>query len=94
MDKKIHNLKSLEFMGDAQFLVEELQRLDKESPNIDLSKAVKALNNIIFYAVSLESDIYFSDKSVSSYREQKNQAIQEASRLRTELKKYKECQVL
>lgn len=94
MDKKIQNLKSLEFMGDAQLLIGKLQEIKKSNPQLDLDDAIRALNNIIFYTVSVESDIYYANMSLSSYREQKNKALEKLGAVEDELKSHKQCQVL
>lgn len=91
MNKKIDNLKELQYYGDFNLVADVIIKLKKKHPdNTTLIEAVDAMTQIGFFVQNLISDRYFYNESMNQYRADKIRAIErarKADKLVEELKK-------
>lgn len=90
MNKKIHNLKEMEYYGNFNLVGEILLALKKKYPNNEkLKEAVEAMTEIGFFVTELMSNQYMYDKSLEEYRADKLRAIERARRVEKEIEELK-----
>lgn len=86
MNKKMQNLKELEYYGNFNLVGEVLLKLKKKYPNNEtLSDAVSAMTQIGFFVTEMMQNQYYYEKSLESYRADKNRAIERARRVEKEI---------
>ena len=86
MNKKIQNLKEMEYYGNFNLVGEVLLKLKKKYPNNEtLSDAVSAMTQIGFFVTEMMQNQYYYEKSLESYRADKNRAIERARRVEKEI---------
>ena len=79
MNKKIDNLKELEYYTNYNLVSEVILKLKKKYPdNITLNDSTIALVQIGYYVQNLISDRYFYNQSLSEYRSDKIRAVERA----------------
>ena len=95
MNKKIENLKDLQYYTDLEYLSSTLLDAINKKPSKKLSRMAEAVNNIHLYVVNMQTERRLYNKSMSEYRSDKNRAIERARRsekkvieLKEELKKF------
>lgn len=90
MNKKIQNLKELEYYGNFNLVGEILMKLRKKYPeNEKIKEAVEAMGQVGVFVTELMSNSYFYDKSLEDYRSQKIRAIERARKAEQELEELK-----
>ena len=90
MNKKIHNLKEIEYYTNYNFVGEIILKLKKKYPdNKKISEAVTAMTQIGFYVNELISDRRMYDQALIENRSDKLRAIERARRAEEELNKIK-----
>lgn len=90
MNKKIQNLKELEYYGNFNLVGEILMKLKKKYPeNERIKEAVEAMGQVGVFVTELMSNSYFYDKSLEDYRSQKIRAIERARKAEQELEELK-----
>lgn len=90
MNKKIQNLKELEYYGNFNLVGEILMKLRKKYPeNEKIKEAVEAMGQVGVFVTELMSNSYFYDKSLEDYRSQKIRAIERARKAEQELEEIK-----
>ncbi|MDB4337692.1 hypothetical protein OAA09_01600 [bacterium] len=90
MNKKIQNLKELEYYGNFNLVGEILMKLKKKYPeNERIKEAVEAMGQVGVFVTELMSNSYFYDKSLEDYRSQKIRAIERARKAEQELEEIK-----
>lgn len=90
MNKKIQNLKELEYYGNFNLVGEILLKLKKKYPeNERIKEAVEAMGQVGVFVTELMSNSYFYDKSLEDYRSQKIRAIERARKAEKELEEIK-----
>lgn len=91
MNKKIQNLKELEYYGNFNLVGEILLKLKKKYPdNEKISEAVDAMGHIGIFVTEMMQNQYFYNKSLEDYRSDKLRAIERARRVEKELEQLKE----
>lgn len=91
MNKKIQNLKELEYYGNFNLVGEILLKLKKKYPdNEKISEAVDAMGHIGIFVTEMMQNQYFYNKSIEDYRSDKLRAIERARRVEKELEQLKE----
>lgn len=75
MNKKIDNLKDLEYYGNITLLAEIVLEAWKKQPTPKLESMSQAVTQISFYVNNLQSDRRAFDKIISEYRADKNRAV-------------------
>jgi len=86
MNKKMQNLKEMEYYGNFNLVGEVLLKLKKKYPkNETLSDAVSAMTQIGFFVTEMMQNQYYYEKSLESYRADKNRAIERARRVEKEI---------
>lgn len=86
MNKKMQNLKEMEYYGNFNLVGEVLLKLKKKYPNNEtLSDAVSAMTQIGFFVTEMMQNQYYYQKSLESYRADKNRAIERARRVEKEI---------
>ena len=91
MNKKIQNLKEMEYYGNFNLVGEILLKLKKKYPdNEKISEAVDAMGHIGIFVTEMMQNQHFYNKSLESYRADKLRAIERARRVEAELEKLKE----
>jgi len=90
MNKKIQNLKEMEYYGNFNLVGEILLALKKKYPNNEkLKEAVEAMTQIGFFVTEMMQNQYFYDKSLEEYRSDKLRAIERARRVEKEIEELK-----
>ena len=88
MNKKMQNLKEMEYYGNFNLVGEVLLKLKKKYPNNEtLNDAVSAMTQIGFFVTEMMQNQYYYEKSLESYRSDKLRAIERARRVEEEMKK-------
>jgi hypothetical protein len=91
MNKKMQNLKEMEYYSKFNLVGEVLLKLKKKYPNNEtLKDAISAMTEIGFFATEMMQAQYFYEKSLESYRSDKHRAIERARRVEDEIKKLRE----
>ena len=91
MNKKIQNLKEMEYYTDFNLVGEVLLKLKKKYPNNEtLKDAISAMSHIGVFVTEMMQNQYYYDKSLESYRSEKLRAIERARRVEDELEKLRE----
>lgn len=91
MNKKIQNLKEMEYYGNFNLVGEILLKLKKKYPdNEKISEAVDAMGHIGIFVTEMMQNQYFYNKSLEDYRSDKLRAIERARRVEAELQQLKE----
>jgi len=86
MNKKMQNLKEMEYYGNFNLVGEVLLKLKKKYPNNEtLSDAVSAMTQIGFFVTEMMQNQYYYEKSLESYRADKHRAIERARRVEKEI---------
>jgi hypothetical protein len=89
MNKKIQNLKEMEYYGNFNLVGEILLALKKKYPdNEKLKEAVEAMTQIGFFVTEMMQNQYMYDKSLEEYRSDKLRAIERARRAETALEEH------
>ena len=90
MNKKIQNLKEMEYYGNFNLVGEILLKLKKKYPNNEkIHEAVDAMGHIGIFVTEMMQNQYFYNKSIESYRSDKLRAIERARRVEAELEELK-----
>jgi len=90
MNKKMQNLKEMEYYGNFNLVGEILLALKKKYPkNEKLTEAVSAMTHIGFFVTEMMQAQHYYDKSLESYRSDKLRAIERARRVEAELEELK-----
>ena len=88
MNKKMQNLKEMEYYGNFNLVGEILLKLKKKYPNNEtLNDAVSAMTHIGFFVTEMMQNQYYYEKSLESYRADKLRAIERARRVEEEMQK-------
>lgn len=88
MNKKIQNLKEMEYYTDFNLVGEVLLKLKKKYPNNEtLKDAISAMSHIGVFVTEMMQNQYYYDKSLESYRSEKLRAIERARRVEDEIEK-------
>ena len=95
MNRKIENLRDLEFYGAYEYCVDICKKwLEKKPENPELQELAKSLANVFFYTTYMQQQRDLYEKSFSQYRSDKLRAIERArkseqkcEKLQTELDK-------
>lgn len=88
MNKKMQNLKEMEYYGNFNLVGEVLLKLKKKYPNNEtLNDAVSAMTHIGFFVTEMMQNQYYYEKSLESYRADKLRAIERARRVEEEMQK-------
>ncbi len=88
MNKKMQNLKEMEYYGNFNLVGEVLLKLKKKYPNNEtLNDAVSAMTQIGFFVTEMMQNQYYYEKSLESYRSDKLRAIERARRVEKKIKK-------
>ncbi len=91
MNKKIQNLKEMEYYTDFNLVGEVLLKLKKKYPNNEtLKDAISAMSHIGVFVTEMMQNQYYYDKSLESYRSDKLRAVERARRVEDEIKKLRE----
>ena len=91
MNKKIQNLKEMEYYTDFNLVGEVLLKLKKKYPNNEtLKDAISAMSHIGVFVTEMMQNQYYYDKSLESYRSDKLRAVERARRVEDELEKLRE----
>jgi len=86
MNKKIQNLKEMEYYSNFNFVGDILLRLKKKYPdNEQIQDATEAMTQIGFYVQDLISNQYWYEHSLNQYRADKTRAIERARRAEKQL---------
>ena len=75
MNKKIDNLKDLEYYGNMELLCTTVLDAIKKGPTPKLEAMSKALTEISFYVNNLQTDRRLYNKALGEYRADKNRAV-------------------
>jgi|TARA_R100000482_G_C5079139_1_gene125170 hypothetical protein len=78
MNKKIDNLKDLEYYGNIELLATTVLEALKKAPTEKLEAMSRAITQITFYVNNLQTDRRMYDKAMSEYRADKNRAVMRA----------------
>ena len=79
MNKKIQNLKEMEYCANFNLVGEVILKLRKKNPeNETIRQAVEAMTQIGFYVNELMSNQYYYEQSLSEYRSDKLRAVERA----------------
>lgn len=90
MNKKIHNLKEIQYYTNFNLVGEIILKLKKKYPdNEKIEEATQAMNEIGFYVQELISDRHMFEQALSEYRGDKLRAIKRARRAEDELEQIK-----
>ena len=88
MNKKMQNLKEMEYYTNFNLVGEVLLKLKKKYPNNEtLKDAISAMTHIGFFVTEMMQAQYYYDKSLESYRADKLRAIERARRVEEEMEK-------
>jgi len=91
MNKKMQNLKEMEYIANFNLVGEVLLRLKEKYPNNEtLKEAISAMTQIGFFVTEMMQNQYFYNKSLEDYRSDKLRAIERARRVEKELEQLKE----
>lgn len=95
MNKKMQNLKEMEYYTDFNLVGEVLLKLKEKYPNNEtLKEAISAMSHIGVFVTEMMQNQYYYDKSLETYRSDKLRAVVRARRVEEELKQLQEkCQV-
>ena len=86
MNKKMQNLKEMEYYGNFNLVGEVLLKLKKKYPNNEtLKEAISAMTQIGFFVTEMMQNQYYYEKSLESYRADKLRAIERARRVEEEM---------
>lgn len=90
MNKKIQNLKELEYYGNYNLVGEMLLKLKKKYPeNEKIREAVDAMGQIGIFVTEMMQNQFFYNKSIEDYRSDKLRAIERARRVEKEIEELK-----
>ena len=88
MNKKMQNLKEMDYIANFNLVGEVLLRLKEKYPNNEtLKEAISAMTQIGFFVTEMMQNQYYYDKSLESYRADKLRAIERARRVEKEMEK-------
>lgn len=94
MNKKMQNLKEMEYYGNFNLVGEVLLKLKKKYPkNETLEEAVSAMTHIGFFVTEMMQAQYYYEKSLSEYRSEKLRAIDRARRVEKQLEELTNKQI-
>ncbi len=94
MNKKMQNLKEMEYYSDYNLVGEVLLKLKKKYPNNKtLKDAISAMTHIGFFVTEMMQAQYYYDKSLESYRSDKLRAIERARRVEEQLEELTKKQI-
>tara|TARA_R100001163_G_scaffold11614_4_gene10623 strand:- start:12425 stop:12730 length:306 start_codon:yes stop_codon:yes gene_type:complete len=95
MNKKIENLKDLDYQGNLQFIANIILDAIKKKETDKLKRMAEAISDIAFYVNSLQLDRWGYNKTIDQYKNERNRAIIRARKaekkieeLELELKKF------
>lgn len=86
MNKKIENLKDLEYYSDLQYLSSTVLDAIKNKPSEQLSKMAETINNIHLYVVDMRLEKTMYNQSMFDSRNEKNRAIARARKAEEKIK--------
>lgn len=75
MNRKIDNLKDIEYQSNIQLIATILLDALKKKETDKLKKMSEAITNIAFYVNNLQFDRWAYNKSLDEYKNEKNRAI-------------------
>lgn len=88
MNKKMQNMKEMEYYSNFNLVGEVLLKLKKKYPNNEtLKEAISAMTHIGFFVTEMMQNQYYYDKSLETYRADKHRAIERARRVEEEMQK-------
>ena len=80
MNKKINNLKDIQYFGNIELLSSMILKAIKQKNSDQLQQMSRAITEIAFYVNGLHMDRWGYNKSLEEYRADKNRAIERARR--------------
>ena len=90
MNKKMQNLKEMEYYGNFNLVGEVLLKLKQKYPNNEtLKESISAMTHIGFFVTEMMQAQYYYEKSLESYRSDKLRAVERARRAEEELEQLK-----
>ena len=94
MNKKMQNLKEMEYYGNFNLVGEVLLKLKQKYPNNEtLKESISAMTHIGFFVTEMMQAQYYYEKSLESYRSDKFRAVERARRAEEELEQLKNKQI-
>ena len=94
MNKKMQNLKEMEYYGNFNLVGEVLLKLKHKYPNNEtLKESISAMTHIGFFVTEMMQAQYYYEKSLESYRSDKLRAVERARRAEEELEQLKNKQI-
>ena len=94
MNKKMQNLKEMEYYGNFNLVGEVLLKLKQKYPNNEtLKESISAMTHIGFFVTEMMQAQYYYEKSLESYRTDKLRAVERARRAEEELEQLKNKQI-
>jgi hypothetical protein len=94
MNKKMQNLKEMEYYGNFNLVGEVLLKLKQKYPNNEtLKESISAMTHIGFFVTEMMQAQYYYEKSLESYRSDKLRAVERARRAEEELEQLKNKQI-
>ena len=91
MNKKINNLKDLEYYGAFTFCAETVLKWEKLKPdNPEIKEFSRSIAVVFFYVNEIQNDRLMYDKAISEYRSDKNRAVLRARKSEDKVKKLTE----
>jgi hypothetical protein len=95
VNKKIDNLKDLQYYGNIELLANVVLEAIKKNETPKLVEMSKAITQITFYVNNLQEERKMYNRSMSEYREDRNRAVlrsrkaeEKIEKLEEELKKF------
>ena len=86
MNKKMQNMKEMEYYSNFNLVGEVLLKLKKKYPNNEtLKEAISAMTHIGFFVTEMMQNQYYYDKSLETYRADKLRAVERARRVEEEM---------
>lgn len=86
MNKKMQNMKEMEYYSNFNLVGEVLLKLKKKYPhNVTLKEAISAMTHIGFFVTEMMQNQYYYDKSLETYRADKLRAVERARRVEEEM---------
>jgi len=90
MNKKMQNLKEIEYYENFNIVGQILIRLKKKYPeNIDVKNAIEAMTHIGFYVNEMQMNTRLVDEIISEHRSDKLRAVERARRVEKEIEDLK-----
>lgn len=90
MEKKINNLKDMQYYADMELLGSLLKKWNKKTKHKEVQAMTEAYIRLVFYVKELQEWKRLSEKSFSEYRADKLRAIERARASDDRLEKCKD----